>query len=151
MSSSDIINKVKSKLNKKARDMEFKTSDIDLQYFQDALQKRYLDEIKDKWNLSKIDMSELDWEWEKIDLKWHVNLPRSSATFNVQIVVPDQMINVKGGVSYTDENDKDHDFDFNDDFEFKDLKANFKDLKVHNSDIAPQEVDWSSKEVDFGS
>jgi hypothetical protein len=149
MDTDKILNKVKAKLDKKARDLEFITKDVKLNYFQSVLEEKFLEKLKEKWNLKSIDKSELDWDWKDIEMKWYVNLPRSSGVLNIQIIIPDQVITVKGGLTYTDENDKDHDFDFDEDFEVKDLKADYSDLKMHNTDIAPSEFDWSNKEVKF--
>lgn len=149
MNTNNIIAKVKEKIYKQANDTDFVTKGVKIDNFHEAVEKKYLETLKKEWNLKKIDIEELDWDLKDIELKWYVTFPRSSGVLNIQISVPDQSINVSGDVTYTDENDKDHDFSFSDSFDLKNAKTEYKDLKVQGTDIAPQELDWSSKEVNF--
>jgi hypothetical protein len=144
MDSKKIAEKVLSKLVKKAEDAPFRSKGIKVNYIHSLLEKKYLDEMKKKWNLDKIDIKELDWEWEDVSIDWKASFPRSSGVLNIQLMVPDQKIFIRGGVGYIDAEDKEYDFTFGEHIEIKDVETEYDDVKIKH-DISPQEIDWDGK------
>lgn len=153
MDSKKIANKVMARLSsttKTAETLTFSTS-VELEYFQSILVENLLDTLKKEWNLSEIDIKELDWNWKNSTLKWGLTTQASSGKFSVYLTVPDQEINIQGEVTYTDDKDKDHEYDFDIEYKIEEVEAEYDDVKLRD-DIHPQTLTKDGKKliVSFG-
>jgi len=117
-------------------------------YIQAILLAKYEETMKKEWNLKEIDKDDLDWDWKEVKIKWEVSFPRSSGVLNIMITCPDQKVSIIGGVDYTDENDKDHSYDFTTVLELNDVECNYDKVKI-NDDIAPSELEYSNKKFEL--